>query len=84
MMNVRKDTIAPLSSLTYSITGMTTTPVIATITLTESGMIINNSGLNSYTFSGNGSFVFYFTDSYGNAGNRTAIVSNMYYTMLGG
>lgn len=79
-----KDTLAPLTNLVYSTTWMTTSPVVATITLLESWTITNNGGSNQHVFSWNGSFVFYFKDIYWNSWSRTAVISNFYYVTLGG
>ena len=50
--------------------------VLATLTwYSETITITNNSGANTYTFIGNGSFIFNFQDAAGNTGSTTATVS---------
>ncbi|MFA7298684.1 MAG: S-layer homology domain-containing protein [Candidatus Absconditabacterales bacterium] len=69
------DVTAPTATVVYSTTGSTTGNVIATLT----GRSETITGVNAYshTFTGNGSFVFTFSDLAGNAGNRTATVNNI-------
>jgi hypothetical protein len=49
--------------------------VIATLTLSETGIVNNNSGSVSYIFSGNGGFIFEYQDIAGNTGATTASVT---------
>ncbi|HMS91049.1 MAG TPA: hypothetical protein PKC87_02430 [Candidatus Absconditabacterales bacterium] len=50
--------------------------IVATLTgYSENLIITNNGGLNNYTFTGNGSFIFNFIDAAGNTGSTTATVT---------
>ena len=71
------DKTAPIGTVNYSTTGQTNQNVIATVSLNESWTITNNWGLSSYTFTGNGTFTFQYTDIAGNTGSATATVSNI-------
>ena len=66
------------AEITYSTTGATNSPVLATINFTITGVVIdNNSGSNSYLFERNGSFTFFFHDQKGNTGQATAEVNRI-------
>jgi hypothetical protein len=69
------DTTPPLWTLSYSTTGITNQSVIATLTLSETGIVNNNSWSLSYVFSGNGAFNFQYQDIAGNTGTVTATVT---------
>jgi hypothetical protein len=71
------DKVAPTATVVYSTTNLTNQDVTATITLSEAATITNNNGLNTYTFSDNGSVTFTFVDLAGNTGTATATVSNI-------
>ena len=71
------DKIAPTATVAYSTTSSTNQAVTATITASEDVTITNNNGLNSYTFTENGTTTFAFVDAAGNAGTVTATVSNI-------
>ncbi|MDD3868316.1 MAG: BspA family leucine-rich repeat surface protein [Candidatus Absconditabacteria bacterium] len=72
----RIDKSVVIGTISYSTTGNTNEDVIATITFNKTGVTItNNGGSANYTFIGNGSFTFTFTDAYGNAGSTTATVT---------
>ncbi len=71
------DTLAPTATIAYSTTDLTNQDVIATITPSEEVTITNNNGLNTYTFTDNGSVIFTFTDLAGNTGTAIATVSNI-------
>jgi len=75
------DTTAPIGSVSYGST--TASGVVATLTLNETGTITNNSWSATFTFTGNGSFTFYFQDIVGNTGSTTAVV-NWIRTPIGG
>lgn len=64
----------PTANITYNITIPTTRSVVATITLSEAGTILNNNGSNTYTFTENGKFTFKFQDLAGNISFATAKV----------
>ena len=68
--------LGPTATITYSTTGATAGPVVATIGwFSENGTtILNNWGLNTYTFTQNGSFTFMFKDADGNIGSSIAYV----------
>ncbi len=69
------DTTAPIATITYSITGTTNQSVTANLTLNTTGIVTNNSGSLSYTFSENGNFLFEYQDSIGNTGSAMATVT---------
>jgi hypothetical protein len=59
--------VVPVSNISYSTTHLTTGDVIVTLTgLSETITILNNNGLSTYTFTGNGEFTFMYEDSDGN------------------
>ena len=60
------DKSSPTATVSYSTASPTNGNVTATITPSESVTITNNSGLDNYTFTANGSFTFNFTDAAGN------------------
>lgn len=64
----------PTANITYDINETTTGNVIATITLSEAGIITNNNGSRTYTFTKNGEFTFEYQDLAGNKGSATAKV----------
>jgi len=71
------DSVAPTGTISYSTTDYTTEDVIATLATSESVIISNNEGANTYTFTENGSFTFQFTDYAGNPGTAIATVNNI-------
>ncbi len=71
------DKTSPTATVEYSTTNPTNANVTATIYADKTIIVTNNGGQTSYTFTANGSFVFYFTDAVGNTGSATAIVSNI-------
>lgn len=75
LLNV--DITPPTAIFTYSKTDQTNGNVIATLVPSEPVNITNNSGLNTRTFTENGSFTFEFEDAAGNVGSATATVSNI-------
>lgn len=76
-----KDTIAK-GSVEYSTTNPTNGSVVATLVSDEDLTITNNGGLDSYTFTENGSFTFEFEDLAGNTGSAIATVSNIDKTVI--
>lgn len=64
----------PTANITYDINETTTGNVVATITLSEAGIITNNNGSRTYTFTKNGEFTFEYQDLAGNKGSATAKV----------
>ena len=65
---------APVGTITYDKTTITNQDVVATLTVQDGVRIINNGGVNTYTFRENGSFTFEFVDEAGNKGTATATV----------
>lgn len=76
---ITKDSTTPTGAISYSYTGSTAAPVIATLTLSETGTITNNGWSWVRAFASNGSFTFTFQDAFGNTGAATATVSNRVY-----
>lgn len=72
------DKILPVATATYSTTDKTKNNVTVSLTFSEAVVINNNGGKNTYTFTANGAFTFYFTDMAGNRNTYTAEVSNIY------
>lgn len=68
------DKEAPTGIINYSIKDVTNEDVVATLNVNNDTVIINNQGLNKYTFTENGEFTFEFVDSTGNRGTTTAKV----------
>ena len=69
------DKDAPIGKIEYDIKDVTNQDVVATVTANEKITIINNDGLNTYTFTESGSFTFEFIDEAGNKGTATATVT---------
>ncbi len=70
------DKIPPRAKISYDITDKTSEEVTATLTNeNENILIINNEGLNTYTFKENGKFTFIFQDEAGNSSHLTASVT---------
>lgn len=69
------DITAPTAKIAYSTTWSTTGTVTATLTWRSEAITWVNT--YTHTFTGNGSFIFYFQDLSGNAGSTTATVSNI-------
>ncbi len=71
------DKTTPTGTIAYSPTTGTYVSwnIIATLTANETIIITNNGATNTYTFTGNGSFIFTFIDLAGNTGSTTATVS---------
>ncbi len=67
------DTTTPTATISYSTTGLTNQDVIATLT----GYSENITGTMTYTFTGNGTYVFNFTDLAGNPGIATGTVNTI-------
>ena len=67
----------PTATIAYSTTAQTNGSVVATLTwFSENGIVItNNSGSNTYTFTKNGDFTFFFKDWSGNVGSTIAVVN---------
>jgi hypothetical protein len=66
------------AEITYSTTGATYDPVLATISFNISGIIIdNNSGSTQHLFKKNATFTFFFHDQAGNTGATTAEVTRI-------
>ena len=72
------DKILPTATAKYSTTDKTKENVTVELTFSEDVVINNNGGRNTYTFSANGQFTFYFTDFAGNQNTFTAQVSNIF------
>ncbi len=69
------DKILPKGILSYDITTMTNQNVIVNITFDKENVkILNNNGLNTYTFTENGEFIFEYMDAAGNKNTTTAKV----------
>ncbi len=71
------DRVAPTATVIYSTTALTNQNVVATITPSEPVTITNNGGLDTYTFSENGTFTFTFIDAAGNTGSVVVAVNNI-------
>lgn len=74
------DKDVPVAEASYSTTDKTKNNVIVTLTFNEDVVINNNGGRNTYTFTTNGEFTFFFTDLAGNQGSYTAKVENIFNT----
>nr|MDD3720499.1 DUF5011 domain-containing protein [Candidatus Gracilibacteria bacterium] len=82
LSSVSIDPIPPSASVDYSITIPTAQDVVATLTgVSEEIVITNNSGLDTYTFTDNGSFTFQYRDLAGNTGSTTATVNNINHSI---
>lgn len=71
------DKTAPTATVSYNITTLTNSDVVATLVPSEAVTMTNNGGSATYTFTANGSFTFNFSDAAGNTGTVTATVSNI-------
>ncbi|MBU1891002.1 S8 family serine peptidase [Patescibacteria group bacterium] len=71
------DKVVPTATISYSTTDFTQSNVVATLVPSETITVTNNSGLDTYNFLDNGSFVFSFEDAVGNEGTATATVANI-------
>ena len=71
------DRTPPTATVLYSTTEPTNQDVVATLQPSEAVTITNNTGLNSYTFTQNGTFTFEFEDAAGNTGTAAAEVANI-------
>ena len=60
----------PIKKVEYSNSKLTNQDVTITIMLAEGITITNNNGLNTYTFTDNGTFIFEYIDSNGNTGKK--------------
>ena len=72
------DKVIPTASILYNPTTWSyiSWNIVATLTgYSKNITITNNGGLNTYTFTGNGSFIFNFVDAAGNIWSTTAIVN---------
>ena len=70
------DTVAPIATVTYDPTTSTSKEVVATLTGTNKPITVQNNWWSlSYTFTGNGNFIFNFVDSVGNTWSATATVT---------
>ncbi|RAV11122.1 hypothetical protein DQG23_36765 [Paenibacillus contaminans] len=76
-MTFQIDATVPTASVELSTMAPTIQPVIAAITPSEPVTIMNNGGLDSFTFLANGSFTFEFVDEAGNRGTAAAVVNNI-------
>ncbi len=72
------DKTLPTATATYSTTDKTKNNVTVTLTFNKAVVVNNNGGKNTYTFTANGQFTFYFTDMAGNQNTYTAEVSNIF------
>ena len=72
------DKTPPTATATYSATEKTKNNVTVTLAFDEDVTVNNNGGKNTYVFSANGQFTFYFTDRAGNQNTYTAEVNNIY------
>lgn len=71
------DTVDPTAVVTYNITTLTNTDVIATLGSESEAITITSVGGSTHTFTENGSFTFEFVDVAGNTGSALAMVSNI-------
>ncbi len=69
------DKEAPTADFEYSTRYLTDKPVTVTLSPSEPVTVLNNGGLNTYTFQDNGSFTFELVDRAGNRGTAVATVS---------
>ncbi len=70
------DKVAPNATITYNKTELTNQDVTATISFDKSNVkVLNNNGLNTYTFQENGEFTFEYRDAAGNTGSAKAVVN---------
>ncbi len=69
------DKLLPEGSISYSTIKNTLDPVTVTLTSNEEIIILNNDGLNTYTFTENGQFEFIYQDLAGNINKTLAVVS---------
>lgn len=73
------DKTPPTATATYSTTNKTNQNVTVTLSFSEEGVVVNNNnGRNTYVFSANGQYTFYFTDKAGNQNTFTAEVNNIF------
>lgn len=68
------DKTAPITSIEYSTLEETKDSVTATLISNKDIIILNNNGLNTYTFTENGTFEFQYRDQAGNTGSILAKV----------
>lgn len=68
------DNTPPTASIIYNPETWTAMPVTARLNLAESATVVNNGGLQEYTFADNGDFTFHLLDEAGNTGTVTASV----------
>lgn len=71
------DEQVPTATVSYDVTEWTDQDIVATLVPSETVVVTNNEGLETYTFTENGSFTFEFTDLAGNPGSAIATVSNI-------
>ncbi|MFC0213716.1 immunoglobulin-like domain-containing protein [Paenibacillus chartarius] len=71
------DSTPPEANVTYSTTGLTNEPVIATVSSNEPFTVVNNGGSTQYRFTDNGVFTFVIRDALGNTTSVDAKVSNI-------
>lgn len=76
-VNIVIDNANPEATISYSTTLPTNQDVIATLIPNEVVTITNNGGLDTFTFTQNGSFTFEYIDGAGNVGSATAVVNNI-------
>jgi len=69
------DKEAPVGTILYSTKDLTDQDVIVTLETNEPVTILNNEGLNTFTFTENGDFTFEFVDRAGNKGFAVAKVT---------
>ena len=74
--DVRIDREIPICEISYSTTGSTNGNVTASLINCSEWILTGTEG-GSYTFTGNGSYTFEFTDHVGNPGSETATVSRI-------
>ena len=70
------DTVVPIATVSYDPATSTSKEVVATLTGTNKSITVQNNWWSmSYTFTGNGDFIFNFVDSVGNTWSATATVT---------
>ena len=73
------DKTPPTATATYSTTQKTNQNVTVTLSFSEEDVVVtNNGGRNTYVFSANGQYTFYFKDKAGNENSFTATVDNIF------
>ncbi|GHV23181.1 hypothetical protein FACS1894176_04680 [Bacteroidia bacterium] len=73
----RIDKISPTCDVSYSPATNTNGNVVASLTNCSETIIVTNTPNTNYTFTGNGSFTFQFSDPAGNTGSALATVTRI-------